>query len=66
MNDALTEKISMMAVKSLEIMISANAVLEYNPQTTVKLVPGLMGSQCSLEGELYINSCPVIHFRTLN
>lgn len=45
MNDALAEKLPILAFKSLEIMIWANEVLRvYNIQTTVKLVPGLEGS----------------------
>lgn len=67
MNDALAEKLPILAFKSLEITILANEVLRvYNIQTTVKLVPGLEGSECSLAGGSYINTYPVIHFRTLN
>lgn len=65
-NERSGEKLPMMAFKSLEIIISANEVLEYNTETTVKLVPSLEGSECSLAGGLYINICPVIHFMTLN
>lgn len=66
MNDALAEKLPIISFMSLEIMISVNEVLENNTQATIKLVPGLEGSECSLARGSYINTYPFIHLRILN
>ena len=49
MSDALEENLPIMEFNSLEIMISANKVLEYiTLRQLFKLVPGLEGSESSL------------------